>query len=60
MFCELEPCRGTSFIGAAKLSPVTNLVGEYWSSVAVQGISEPAIYHGARVRLRADARVRVQ
>ena len=25
-FCELYECRGTSFIGAANLSPVTKLV----------------------------------
>jgi hypothetical protein len=25
-FCELYECRGTSLIGAANLSPVTNLV----------------------------------
>jgi len=33
---------------------------EHWSSVAVQTISEPEIYHGAGIRLRADARVRMQ
>ena len=35
-------------------------VGEHWSSVAVQTISEPEIYHGARIKLRAAARVRMQ
>jgi hypothetical protein len=34
--------------------------GEYWSSVAVQCWSEPEIYHGARVCLKAAARVRMQ
>ena len=34
-------------------------VREHRSSVAVQTISEPEIYHGAGVKLRADARVRV-
>jgi len=60
--------RGTSFIGAAKLSPVTNFDGWHWCSVAlkalterserhgVQTISEPEIYHGAKFQLRADAR----
>ena len=32
----------------------------HWRSVAVQTISEPEIYHGARVSLQADARVPVQ
>ena len=32
----------------------------HWSSVAVQGISEPEICHGAKVKLRAAARVRMQ
>jgi hypothetical protein len=31
----------------------------HWSSVAVQAISEPEICHGARVKLRAAARVRM-
>jgi hypothetical protein len=35
-------------------------VGEHWSSVAVQTISEPEIYHGAKVKLRAAARIRMQ
>jgi hypothetical protein len=29
--------------------------GEHWSSVAVQTISEPDIYQGAEIMLRADA-----
>jgi hypothetical protein len=33
--------------------------GEHWSSVAVQTISKPDIYHGAEIMLRADAGVRV-
>ena len=32
----------------------------YWRSVAVQVVSEPEIYHGAGIKLLADARVRVQ
>jgi hypothetical protein len=35
-------------------------VSGHWSSIAVQTISEPEIYHGAGAKLRADARVRVQ
>jgi hypothetical protein len=33
--------------------------GGHWSSVAVQTISEPEIYHGAGCKLRATARVRL-
>jgi hypothetical protein len=33
--------------------------GGHWSSVAVQTISEPEIYHGEEIMLRADAGVRV-
>jgi hypothetical protein len=33
---------------------------EHWSSVAVQTISEPVIYHGAGNKLRAAARIRMQ
>ena len=36
------------------------VVGVHWRSVAVQTVSEPEIYHGAGIKLRADARVRVQ
>ena len=35
-------------------------VSEHWSSIAVQTISEPEIYHGAGVKLRAAARIRMQ
>jgi hypothetical protein len=31
----------------------------HWRSVAVQIVSEALIYHGAGIKLRADARVRV-
>jgi hypothetical protein len=34
--------------------------GEHWSSVALQCWSEQEIYHGAEIRLRADAGVRMQ
>ena len=36
------------------------LQNEYWRSVAVQAVSEPEIYQDAGIKLRADARVRVQ
>jgi hypothetical protein len=35
-------------------------VGEHWSSVAVQCWSEPEICHGAEIKLRAAARIRMQ
>ena len=59
-FCELYACRGTSLIGAAKIITGYKMLVRHWSSVAVQTISEPEIYHGAGIKLRADARVRVQ
>jgi hypothetical protein len=34
--------------------------GGHWSSVAVQTITEPEIYHDVGFKLRADARVRMQ
>ena len=33
---------------------------EHWSSIAVQTISEPEIYHGAEIKLSVAARVRMQ
>jgi hypothetical protein len=56
-FCEHYACRGTSLIGAANLSPVTNLVsgtGPEYSGV--QFVLEPEIYQDAGLKLRADAR----
>ena len=57
---------GTSLIGAANLSPVTNLVAgtgavvsrrsEAESGVAVQAISKPEICQDAEVLLGADVR----
>jgi hypothetical protein len=34
--------------------------GEHRSSIEVQTISEPEIYHGAGIKLRAAARIRMQ
>jgi hypothetical protein len=48
------------FYGSREIITGYKFGSGHWSSVAVQGISEPEIYHGARVSLRADARVRVQ
>jgi len=60
-FYEHYACRGTNMIGAANLSPVTNLVagtGPEYSGV--QTFSKAVIYHGIGFKLRADARIRVQ
>ena len=35
-------------------------VGEHWSSIAVQTITEPEIYQDAEIKLRAAARIRMQ
>jgi hypothetical protein len=35
-------------------------VSGHWSSIAVQCWSEPEIYHGAEIKLRAAARIRMQ
>jgi len=46
--CELYACRGTSLIGAANLSPVTNLMAGTGPEVSgVQFVSEPGICQGA-------------
>ncbi len=39
---------------------VTNVTKGHWRSVAVQFVSEPEICHGAGVKLRAGAGIRVQ
>ena len=67
--CPVPEVGGTSLIGAANLSPVTNLVegtgavvsrrSEAESGVAVQTISKPENCQGAGFKLCADARVRV-
>ena len=48
------------FDRSCELIPGYKVGGGYWRSVAIQFWSEPEIYHGARFKLRADARVRVQ
>jgi len=45
--CEEEPCRGTNLKERQKTVTGYKFVGEHWSSIAVQTISEPEIYHGA-------------
>jgi hypothetical protein len=59
-FVELEPFRGTRFKERQKTVTGYKFVGEHWSSVAVQCLSEPETCHGARANLRAAARIRMQ
>jgi len=58
--CGVRAASQYKLYRSQKSIPGYKTSGEHWSSVAVQTISEPEIYHGARVILRADARVRVQ
>ena len=61
LFIGCRRGRGAIMIGAARLSPVTNLVeGTGPAKAGVQTISKAEIYHGAGFQLRVDARVRVQ
>jgi len=48
------------FDRSSEFIPGYKVGGGHWRSVAVQTISEPEIYHGAGIQLRADAGVRVQ
>ena len=57
---ELEPFRGTKLEERQKIVTGYKFVDEHWSSVAVQCWSEPEICHGARVSLKAAARIRMQ
>jgi hypothetical protein len=58
---EHYACRGTSMIGAGKLSRYRIFIGGTGPAEAgVQAVSELEICHGAGFKLRTDARVRVQ
>ena len=61
-FCEHYACRGTSLIGAIKLSRYRIFVAGTGpaSGGAVQFVSKPENCQGAGFKLSADARVRVQ
>jgi len=61
IFIEHYACRGTSLIGAGKLSRYRIFIGSTGPEVSgVQAVSEPETCHGAGIILWADARVRVQ
>jgi hypothetical protein len=59
-FCGHYECRGTSFIGAGKLSRYRIIVGGTGAAIAVQGLSKPENYHGAGLKLGAAAGFPVQ
>ena len=46
-YSSIGACRGTSLIGAGKLSRLQDVGCGHWRSVAVQTISEPEICQGA-------------
>jgi len=58
--CGVRAASRYKFYRSQKTITGYKTVGEHWSSIAVQTISEPEIYHGAGAKLRADARVRMQ
>ena len=59
-FIEHYACRGTSLIGAANLSSVTNLVAGTGAVSRYKLSRSQKSSQGAGFKLRADARVRVQ
>jgi len=54
--CGVRAVSRYKFYRSQKTITGYKAVGEHWSSVAVQTITEPEIYHGAGVKLRAAAR----
>ena len=58
--CEVEPCRDTMPNASQQIITGYKAGCGHWSSVAVQVIWEPEICHGARVTLRAAARIQMQ
>ena len=58
-YCVLARSR-YKFDRSREFIPCYQAGWDHWRSVAVQTVSEPEIYHGVGIKLRADARVRVQ
>jgi hypothetical protein len=58
--CEVEPCRDTMPDASQKIITGYKTGFGHRSSVAVQFWSEAEICHGARVTLRAAARIRMK
>jgi hypothetical protein len=59
-FCGVRAVSRYKFYRSQRSITGYKTVGVHWSSIAVQTISEPEIYHGAGVKLRAAARIRMQ
>jgi hypothetical protein len=59
-FCGVRAASRYKFYRSREIITVYKNGCEHWSSVAVQTVSEAEIYHGARIKLIADARVRMQ
>ena len=59
-FCGVRAASRYKFYRSQKSIPVYKAVGEHWSSIAVQTITEPEIYQGAEIKLRVAARIRMQ
>ena len=59
-FCGVRAVSRYKLLRSQKIITGYKTVSEHWSSVAVQCWSEPEICHGARVKLRAAARIRMQ
>ena len=58
--CGVRAVSRYKFYRSQKTITGYKTVGVHWSSIAVQCLSEPEIYHGAGVKLRAAARIRMQ
>jgi hypothetical protein len=58
-FCGVRAASRYKFYRSQRSITGYKTVGVHWSSITVQTISEPEIYHGAGAKLRADAGVRV-
>jgi hypothetical protein len=58
-FCGVRAASRYKFYRSREIITGYKTDCEHWSSIAVQTISEPENYHGAGIRLRADAGVRV-
>jgi hypothetical protein len=59
-FCGVSAASRYKFYRSQKIITGYKTDGEHWSSIAVQTISEPENYHGAGIKLRAAARIRMQ
>ena len=58
--CGVRAASRNKFYRSREIITGYKIDGVHWSSIAVQTISEPEIYHGAGIKLGAAARVRMQ